>query len=135
MDHVIFPERLVIEHIPAIGTLNISSAPRGLEIWVQRLPGARATTKQIQATVDEYSGLPNACEGPPPSREHVCIGVGKYEIHSEKVVQSIPMMVDTASLGLAAKTVTVRVTKNWGGVATCLYRLRMTGTRVDAGLP
>ncbi|KAK0792150.1 hypothetical protein LTR59_008646 [Friedmanniomyces endolithicus] len=135
MNHVIFPERLVIEHIPAIGTLNISTAPRNLEVWVQRLPGTKLSTKQLQATIYEESGMANACEGPPPTRDHVCVGVGKYEIHTEKTVQSIPMMVDMASLGLAAKTVTVRATKNWGGLATCFYRLRMTGTRVNAGLP
>ncbi|KAK3644752.1 hypothetical protein LTR56_009417 [Elasticomyces elasticus] len=135
MNHVIFPERLVIEHIPASGTLNISTAPRNLEVWAERLPGATSTTEQIQASVYEWSGVSEHCEGPPPSKEHICIGRGKYEIHSEKVVQSFAMMVDTASLGLAARRVTVRVTGNWGGRATCLYRLRMTGARVDTGPP
>ncbi|KAK4899983.1 hypothetical protein LTR27_002746 [Elasticomyces elasticus] len=135
MNHVIFPERLIIEHIPATGTLNISTAPRNLEVWAERLPGAKSTTAQIQESVYEWSGAFDHCEGPAPSKNHICIGRGKYEIHTEKVVQSFAMMVDTASLGLAAKSLTVRVTGNWGGKATCLYRLRITGGRVDTSPP
>ncbi|KAK5160720.1 hypothetical protein LTS14_001733 [Recurvomyces mirabilis] len=130
MGHTIFPDKLIIEHIPSQGTLNISTAPRELEIWIEKPVNSPNTAEQMRETMREQGISSDYC-GTPPSNNHVCIGAGKYDIHTQNTVQSIPMFVDTSLLGLAAKTMTIRVSKNWGGEATCLYRLRMTGARVE----
>ncbi|KAK5107617.1 hypothetical protein LTR62_000952 [Meristemomyces frigidus] len=129
MNHMIFPEKLIVEHIPFHGTLNISTAPRELEIWLEMPKDSPNSIETLRKTVLDYGGQSETC-GNPPSEKHICVGAGRYQIHTENTVQTIPMFVDTAALGLATRTITVRVSSNWGGPSTCLYRLRMTGTRV-----
>ncbi|KAK3114009.1 hypothetical protein LTR53_008113 [Teratosphaeriaceae sp. CCFEE 6253] len=135
MTHEMYPEWLHIEHIPASGTLDIKTAPRLFEIWAERLPNSPNSAAQLQQSFIESSGVPIQCEGAPPTPEHICIGHGQYDIHNPKTVQSSRIYGNMDLMGFAIKTATVRVTANWGGHATCLYRVRMTGRRVHVGLP
>ncbi|KAI7529507.1 hypothetical protein KC331_g15183 [Hortaea werneckii] len=122
----IYPDKLVIEHIPADGTLHIDAAPRDWEVWLPARDKQHA--QEITKILKEYHIY---CEGTPPSETHVCIADGRYEIHGSNWVQSFPLYGDTLQeLGFATDKVTVRVDTNWGADHTCIYRLRLTGERV-----
>ncbi|GAB7361653.1 hypothetical protein MBLNU230_g1703t1 [Neophaeotheca triangularis] len=126
----VFPERVVVEHIPALGTLNIAAAPRQLEFWADA--GTVEIASELQTLIaretpqiDDYE-----CVGEPPAPHFVCIGKGKYDIHGANNVQSFPMFADTQALGFGTKNVAVKAISNWGSDVTCFYRLRLVGDHI-----
>ncbi|KAK5110691.1 hypothetical protein LTR85_000752 [Meristemomyces frigidus] len=129
MGQHVFPDRLLIEHMPRRGTLQISAAPRELELWLETESAARAKelTKYLVESVLSYGRGP-CDEAPTP--KHLCIGKGWYDIHHDNWVQSFGMFAPMEANGIASNKFIVRVTKNWGADYTCLYRLRLTGERV-----
>ncbi|KAK4544878.1 hypothetical protein LTR36_003782 [Oleoguttula mirabilis] len=129
MGQAIFPDRLIIEHMPRKGTLQVNAAPRELEIWIETESAARATelTKFLEEDVLAYGRGP--C-GEAPTTKHLCIGKGWYDIHYDNWVQTISMFAPMEANGIASNKIVVRVTSNWGADYTCLYRLRLTGERV-----
>lgn len=129
MNQKIFPERLVIEHMPASGTLHIAAAPRELEIWAETRSAAEAD--RIHQVMAETVPLSDELKcGDAPSPSYICIGKGKYDIHKHNFVQTIPMFVNTQDMAIGVDKVTVRVKSNWGAAFTCVYRLRMVGDQV-----
>lgn len=126
----IFPERLVVEHIPAQGTDNIAAAPRDIEIWAETnsTKEAKRFTKAIEETSPWH--FEDGCQNSPGPR-FVCIGKGTYDIHMHNHVQTIPMFVDLKQIKLNTDTITVRAKTNWGADWTCFYRLRMIGDRLN----
>jgi len=133
MGNKIYPESLVVEHVPRRGTLQIYAAPRELEVWMDaKTPHqAQEITKALKGDVQSMGR--GAC-GSAPTPSHVCIGKGSYNIHHDNWVQSFGMFAPMEANAWAGDKVTIRVTSNWGANYTCLYRLRMTGARVNTGL-
>ncbi|EMC91974.1 hypothetical protein BAUCODRAFT_79747 [Baudoinia panamericana UAMH 10762] len=132
LPHAIYASRLVIEHIPSQGTLNISSAPYIVEIWqVPSNMTAKQAKKKIDNAKDSWREGDVELRKKGPSSAHVAIGAGRYDIHTLSNVQSIPMFVNLEDAGVPSKKFTIRITENWGGLSTCIYRLRMTGQRVE----
>ncbi|KAH7130493.1 UNC-like C-terminal-domain-containing protein [Dendryphion nanum] len=104
------PTQVTIEHLPKAASLDISSAPKDVELWV---PAANA------------EGLSDCLPGP---TGYVCIGRFSYNIHGPNHVQTF--MLDGEATAPVAKAL-VRVTSNWGSDHTCMYRVRLHGERVD----
>lgn len=129
----IFPEKFIVEHIPALGTPSIASAPRDLEVWAETPSTSHA--EQLTALLSEQNSFSpgTQCSSPSPGKKFVCIAQGRYDIHQHNYVQSFGMAADLKELGFAAEKFVVRVVRNWGAEWTCLYRVRMTGERVAGG--
>lgn len=131
MDHKVYPERLVIEHIPHTATINIAAAPRNVEVWAETSSARQA--KRMKQAIKE--SVPAAywqqCNNEPSDR-HVCIGRGQYDIHADNHYQAFEMFADARELGLKIDKAIVRVTTNWGAPWTCLYRVRLNGKRIAA---
>lgn len=122
----LYPDRLVIEHMPAGGTRRIANAPRTIEIWADA--GTEAEAKRLGEVIEEtipYRSQKECTKR--PSERHICLGKGEYDIHQHNHVQSLPIWTDAKSIGLAVNSFTIRIVNNWGGQRTCLYRLRMIG--------
>lgn len=130
MEHQIHPKDLIIEHIPATGTLNISSAPRHIDLWAQMPKTFVGDISDLQERLYDFRGQTVKCQDPAPTNRHICIGSGSYAIHSSTHVQTVSAMAPMDEFGIAVDTITVRAVSNWGGEATCFYRLRMTGDRI-----
>ena len=130
----IFPDTLVIEHIPAAGAVNIAAAPKELEIWAE-LPSRKEAARMAALMRESVPYLEEYKCGKPPSPKFVCIGQAFYNIHSETYVQKYSVWAEPPLDKLSTKKFAVRVTENWGADYTCLYRVRMTGKRVKDAVP
>ncbi len=122
----IWPSAVTVEHMPREGSLDILSAPKWMELWVEV-----ASPRDLLA-VTEYrrsSGLqePFECSGSPVGQGYACAGRWMYDIHGPNHVQTFRLDVDFQSLGVRVKKSVIRVTESWGRDYTCLYRLRMHG--------
>lgn len=128
----IYPDKLVVEHMPPHGTLNIAAAPRDFEVWVNTRSEDEA--KRIEAAtleVDPRWHWQERC-GEKPGKSWVCITANQYNIHGLNHIQTFETAVDSPAIGLAVDNIVVRISSNWGADATCVYRLRMTGEKVLA---
>jgi len=119
-----FADTLVLEHVPASGTSDTMAAPQDIELWA--VLESKSAAKAINKLMPDNSWPHDECSKA-PSKYHVCIAKGTYDIHNWNWVQHFETFVYTDRLGLAANKYTIKVTKNWGGNYTCIYRLRMTG--------
>ncbi|OMP86350.1 Spindle pole body-associated protein sad1 [Diplodia seriata] len=114
MPYKIVPETLLVEHIPRDGTLDIGSAPRGMEVWVEvEDEGVRAAFPAIEDR---------------PREKFVRVGSFEYKVDALNHVQAFNL---NSELLTPVNKVVVRVTGTWGRDWTCLYRLRMNGRPVD----
>ncbi|GME27249.1 Sad1/UNC-like protein [Neofusicoccum parvum] len=114
MPHLIVPETLVVEHIPREGTLDIGSAPRGMEVWVE------VEEEEVRRAFPEVDGS--------PGEKFVRVGSFEYRVDALNHVQAFGL---SSGLLTPVRRVVVRVTGTWGRDWTCLYRLRMNGRSVD----
>ena len=127
MADALYPERLVIEHMPAGGTRRIANAPRTIEVWGEMGSAEEANRmSEVMRDVIPYPSQEDCTKR--PSDTHVCLARGEYDIHHHNHVQSLPIWTHAEDIGLAVSSFTIRVVNNWGGQRTCLYRLRMIGT-------
>jgi hypothetical protein len=126
--HGVYPERLVIEHIPAAATFDIAAAPRTFEVWADA--GSKKAAKKFDKIMREtmhQSVLPDC--NPKPMERFVCIGVGEYHIHESNHIQTFKLWDEMKEYGFATDRIIVRATTNWGANHTCFYRLRLTGAK------
>jgi hypothetical protein len=122
----IFPDQIVVEHIPSTATLQPGSAPREMELVA------------YIGDLETYNAVKTASEGLFPDEaaelEHpyryVRIATWTYDISGESV-QSFPVQVDTRALGADANKFIIRAKNNWGVDETvpytCLYRIKVHG--------
>jgi len=125
MPRSIFPEQVTVEHIPAGGTLDIASAPRHMELWVEIKDKAK---REDYDAVRELVGMNGGCApqltiGP----DYVCLGRWEYRIDAPNHVQTFSLDIKLKHIGLAVQKAVVRVDTNWGQEWTCIYRVRMHG--------
>ena len=127
-NHRIHPERLVIEHVPALSTLDVAAAPRDVEMWADA-GSAKKARKLDNKLMEEYhhTAWLNCTSKPKP--EFVCVGKGQYNIHRDNHVQSFSVSNMIEALGLTTNRMVIRVNTNWGADHTCIYRVRMAGTK------
>ncbi|KAF2273556.1 uncharacterized protein EI97DRAFT_153822 [Westerdykella ornata] len=107
LGHPMIPSQVTIEHLPKQASLDSSTAPRDIELWVQ--------------SDERGAGVRECSEGP---EGWVCLGKFAYNVHGENHVQTFGLD------GLLTKPVQramVRVERSWGKEYTCLYRVRLHG--------
>ena len=134
LGHEVYPDRLIIDHIPAKGTLGIAAAPRDFELWIEAgsVEQADIFREKITGLLTDYNVQSCMTDTSPPSRSAICVGQGRYDIHDDNWVQSFQTFVDTRELGLKTNKIFFRATSNWGAPHTCIYRLRLTGHYEEA---
>ncbi|KAF2482939.1 hypothetical protein BDY17DRAFT_250966 [Neohortaea acidophila] len=132
----IFPEKLILDHVPMEGTLSIKTAPKDIELWASA--GSKKTAAKLAKLVREHRRYPDAECDPAnrPDARYVCVARGKYDVHEGNHVQVIPVFADMQALGFGVEDFVVRASTNWGGRFTCLYRVRMIGEKAipDSGV-
>ena len=132
----IVPTELVIEHIPRDATLDIGSAPKDVELWVQ-IHDAQDRDAVENAAFGTFQ--PDG-ESPLEARlnhdyfvkalDHTWVRIGKwrYDIFTGENVQTFPVAIHLEDFGVRVNKVAVRVKTNWGDRDyVCLYRLRLHG--------
>lgn len=132
---VVTPVTLTIEHFRKDEVLNIGSAPKVVELWVELKDESirRAVREEIvqyyphiftpqsfQSTKYPIQKLLND--------EWVPIGQWSYDIRAGEKVQDFQPPVDLNMLKVASDHFVVRVNSNWGDRAeTCLAQVRLQG--------
>lgn len=133
LGHTIVPSKFYIEHVPAEGTLDISSAPKQFAVWAKANSTAEAArARAIQVLDTEYQPAADAICGQAPrgEKDWVCILTGEYDIHARHHVQEFHFWYRDFAW-IHTDKLSVRVTENWGAEDhTCLYRVRVTGEKV-----
>ena len=127
MGHDIFPDEVVIEHVPFKITPGPGSAPKEIEVWGDFSHLDRA----------EFAAL---MSGPHPIKEcqwHPPRGLlGRFKYSAEdnedgKFIQFFRLDFNQNHKDeYWVRKVVFRITSNWGGENTCLYRVRVNGVPV-----
>ena len=126
----IFPKKLLIEHIPAQGTLEIAAAPKEVEIWADTPTSEHA--RRARLAMEEYFPMSSTYKcRTAPGPTWLCMGYARYNVHGENWVQAFDLWADASALGLGVNKFLIRAVSNWGADHTCFYRLRLTGDRVS----
>ena len=129
----IYPEVLVIDHIPAAGTFDIAAAPKNFELWADA--GTKEAAERfydlLHVNITRFNR--HLCgEKPAAGDGWVCIREGFYDIHHRyNYVQEFEMWENMKALNFPVNKVIVRFDTNWGADHTCIYRLRMTGQKAE----
>ncbi|KZV61831.1 hypothetical protein PENSPDRAFT_546659, partial [Peniophora sp. CONT] len=121
----IFVEGVVIDHIPAHLTWDLTPAPRRMEVW--GLLGSRADVQILTG-----SGLSGVAVRRQRSRfgDRVFLRLAhfEYDIHAPAAVQSFAVDSNIRALPISFDVVVLDVLDNWGNQNhTCLYRFRVHG--------
>lgn len=123
----IYPDRVVIEHIPTTASLEPGSAPKDMELWAF-IPDRRSREAIERDSQDFFDSAPDPLG-------LVQIGAWTYDTETMSNVQAFPLQV---KMGRGARVSTnnlqVRVKSNWGGERinyACLYRVRVNGEIAD----
>lgn len=120
------PHELVVENAPRDGTLDIASAPRHVELWMD--VGTEETVKQVQKAIEVENNSWQELEcSQQPAPGFICAAQGAYDIHDDNWIQSMPVLDVFAKYKVKSDRYIVRATNNWGGDHTCFYRLRLKG--------
>jgi len=82
------------------------------------------------------NGLPITEDEPYPSSlsrspRYIRIASFKYDVHSPHNIQTFPVPKEIRELGIDFGLVILMVQNNWGSEFTCLYRMRVHGTRLN----
>lgn len=129
MHNDIYPDQIVVEHIPSIGSLEPGSAPKEMELL------ALIEDEETYHTVKRRSEYIFQEESPEVEQHpfgFVRIATWTYDAHALNNIQSFPPQIDLSTFKGPSHTnrLIVRSKNNWGGDTvsfTCLYRVRVNG--------
>ncbi|TKA67451.1 hypothetical protein B0A49_08287, partial [Cryomyces minteri] len=102
MSRKMIPTGITIEHIPERATLDITSAPRRLQVWIEVKDSDERARVEAERRV--------ICEGESVGKNFVCIGTVEYEKNEFNHVQTFPIN----AAGTVTSKAVVRVWSNWG---------------------
>lgn len=125
----IYPDQVIVEHLPTTASLEPGSAPQEMELWA--FIEDDATREKIESRSMDFFQEDKHPKG------LVKIGTWTYDMESTEHIQSFPIQIDLATFGDRAYTnnLMVRVKNNWGGDRveySCLYRVRLNGKIVES---
>ncbi|RDX44263.1 hypothetical protein OH76DRAFT_1305790, partial [Lentinus brumalis] len=128
LPEVIHPTAVSIEHLPVeIADDNGNQAPRGMTLW--GLLEGRANIERYDAFASEehLSSVPPT--GPPITGGYTFVRLADfaYDVTAPWSTQVFPVDRRMRRASLAFAVFVVEILDNWGGNATCLYRVRIHG--------
>lgn len=120
----IYPDQVIVEHIPTTASLKPGSAPKEIELWAF-IPDIHERQLIEEDNRDVY-------DNPPDPKGLIQIGSWTYDTHTMNHIQAFPIYVGVSmrNFGVSTNNLQVRVKSNWGGDKTnfaCLYRIRVNG--------
>ncbi len=125
MANDLYPEQVVVEHIPSKGTLDPGSAPKDMDI-LAKIEGVDAQnvvgelSEKLWPNVETVSGM---------DESWIRIGKWTYDAESEgNHVQIFPVNLDLKRLRVSTRQLIVRARTNYGADRTCIYRVRVHGS-------
>jgi hypothetical protein len=134
--HEIYPKSFTIEHAPRDATPDPASAPKWVEVWAE-VASAPMRERIDGAAVDPVRRCSGGSDLPDTYR---CLARRFYDLDGLSHVQTFELDVDLQAHSRAvgehqgSDAFVLKVTSNWGGDRTCLYRARMHGETVE-GFP
>ena len=129
MGNDIYPDQIVVEHVPSVGSLEPGATPKDMEVL------AYIEDREVYHAVKQRSDdiFPEEAQEPESQPYgYVRIGTWTYDSLALSNIQAFPLQIDLKSFPGASytKRLIVRSRNNWGGDAvgyTCLYRVRANG--------
>jgi hypothetical protein len=129
MANQIYPDQIIVEHIPPSGSLEPGAAPKDMELL------AYIEDQETYHTIKRRSDdifYEEALEDEPQPFGFVRIATWTYDAQSMSNIQSFPPQIDLGAIkGLShTNRLIVRSKNNWGEGEvdfTCLYRIRVNG--------
>jgi hypothetical protein len=124
----IYPDEVVIEHVPKTATLEPGSTPKQMELF------AKIRENALDA-VDELSSrlFPDAPVEIDLDDTWVRLAFWEYDLDGSRA-QVFPVAINLKALNVSVKQFVVRARSNWGEEGrgagadhTCLYRIRLHG--------
>ena len=119
----IYPTEVAYEHFPMGATPDAAMAPLQIQIWADYTALSREDFHDAKRVMfqDRHPTLPETW---------LLAGVLEYRISDENYVQTLRLN-GAEDKKWATNKFVFRVTKNYGGQMTCLYRVRVHGTPVE----
>ena len=156
MPYAITPTTLIVEHIDKGATLDIGSAPKEIELWVEILDDTKRENivnalsemysqdhafniepnDQIKAqSAESFKKYLSWAQALPPT--FVKVGKWNYSIfRNSPYGQPMHIDIDLGRFGVDTNRVSIRVNNNYGGGDyTCIYRLKLNGEISDEQRP
>jgi hypothetical protein len=129
MSNQIYPDQIIIEHVPRSGSLEPGAAPRDMELLAYIED--QETYYTIKQQSDDIFQEEALVEEPQPFG-FVRIATWTYDSYALSNIQSFPLQIDLSAVEGPSHTnrLIVRSKNNWGGNTvgfTCLYRVRVNG--------
>jgi SUN domain-containing protein 1/2 len=112
LGHPMSPRQVTVEHLPKDASLDITSAPKEIELW--------AESDEKRATA------PNCGKGP---KGWICLGKISYNVHADNHIQTFNL---DSTVTKPIRNTMVRIMSNWGADHTCVYRVRLHGETVKS---
>lgn len=129
LGHDLFPDEVVIEHLPLKTTPSSNSAPKDIEVW-----GDFSHLNQIEFAALQMG--PHALKEVEWYPQLGLLGRLKYDAVANedgKYVQIFRLEFNQGNKDeFWMQKVVFRINSNWGGENTCLYRVRVHGVPVHA---
>ena len=122
---MIYPTELILEHYPAAGSLDPTTAPKEVEVW--------ADFSHLDSSIWKRLGLSSMQEGNVLGNDYALVGKGEYKVgRGAHHIQAFRLNVNQQGLFHHARSFTLRVKSSWGSEHVCLYRVRLHGVGMDA---
>lgn len=123
----IYPQEVVVEHIPSTASLQPGATPKDMELWAyfEDWPLHDDVVAESKALFPSESRdvLVQQTMG------YIRVATWTFDIESENI-QAFPVQLDLKSFSAHTNKLIIRAKNNWGGGNvdyTCLYRLRVHG--------
>jgi hypothetical protein len=119
----VFPGTFIIDHISKRFALNITSAPKKLDLWAHVAPGFN-----IKDLPEEWRDNQKQCESTrPKGKNWVCLGKMFYNIDDSPSAQSLSLAGFDGYPPFKIDIAVLRVLENYGQEYTCLYQVKLDG--------
>ncbi|KAA8915920.1 hypothetical protein TRICI_001934 [Trichomonascus ciferrii] len=117
-----YPTDLSIEHIPAKVSLNPTTAPRNISLWIHVADGSKRQAVKDILTQPTRQDIPHS---------YVRVLSSNYNVYSQRGAQVFTIPYAVQKLAGSTSKAIVSIDGNWGNpLYTCLYKVRLYGNSI-----
>ena len=131
LSRAIFPTDVTIEHVGKDAAMDVTSAPRDIEIWatvpLSEVDALKTISQNLSA---QHLLLETDKDGfsLPSKMPMIRIASLTYDITTDHSIQSFPITVPIRRLNIRTRQLVFRFLNNWGNSDyTCVYRVQVHG--------